>query len=312
MKKGFVTIATGNDRYYIMARNLLRSYRQNCDQPMPFALIADRENEFTAEFDDVVILDQPTHSWMDKMRLLDCCPYDENLFIDADCLVYRDINFLWDLYQNADDFSSFGKALPLDDQSGWFTNQAADVYPIKFCTHLHGMLYFIRKSDTLAHMKALCDDIIANYEKVTFKGFNDKLADEPVYALAMAVMNLHPVDRQPEYYCFVPYATKFASNYARRTVAFDNPTDGAVDGCAIVHWGNRNTMRAQYRFDAGAVNGCQNSGSGFSRFRYHVMYEQSVALRLQQFRDGVTDVREKITWFFDRVVCKIKGLIGTK
>ena len=42
------------------------------------------------------------------------------------------------------------------------------------------------------------------------------------------------------------------------------------------------------------------------------MYEQSVALRLQQFRDGVTDVREKITWFFDRVVCKIKGLIGTK
>lgn len=303
MTRGFVTIATGHDRYYRMARNLLRSYRQNCEKPMPFAIIADRENEYTKEFDDVVILDDPTHTWMDKMRLLDSCPYDENLFIDADCLVYQDINFMWDLYKDADDFSCFGKTLPLGDKSGWFTNQAAEFYPIKFCTHLHGMLYFIRKSETLLRVQVLCNDIIKNYRKVTFKGFNDRLADEPVYALAMAVLDLHPIDRKPQYYCFVPYATKFRSNYALREVSFANPTDGAVDSCCIVHWGNQNTLRARYRFDAGAVN-CDRTSGMF----YGLAYKNGLLLLLHRAKDGIADFGRKICWFFERVVRKIKNL----
>lgn len=101
MRQGFVTIATGDERYYHMALNLLHSYRQNCSQPMRFALIADRHNAFTEEFDDVVILENPTNSWMDKLTLLQKCPYDENIFIDADCLVYRDINFFWDIFPHA-------------------------------------------------------------------------------------------------------------------------------------------------------------------------------------------------------------------
>ena len=301
MKKGFVTIATGNDRYYRMARNLLRSYRQNCNNPVPFAVIADRENEYTEEFDDVVILDKPTHTWMDKLRLLDCCPYDENLFIDADCLVYRDINFLWDLYRDADDFSCFGKALPLEDKSGWFTNQAAAFYPIKFCTHLHGMLYFVRKSQTLIRMKTLCNDIIENYGNVTFKGFNDQLADEPVYALAMAVLDLRPVDRKPEYYCFVPFATRFRSNYSNRTVYFTNQTDGTVNGCYVVHWGNRNTLKAQYRFDAGAVNDHRKKS-----VRYQLAYRSGFLLFCYKVKDCAVDLTGKISWFFSRVIRKIK------
>ena len=93
MVRGFVTIATGHERYYRMARNLLRSYRQNCSERVRFALIADRRNEYTEEFDDVVILENPANNWMDKLELLCNCPYDENIFIDADCLVYRDIHW---------------------------------------------------------------------------------------------------------------------------------------------------------------------------------------------------------------------------
>ena len=301
MRRGFVTIAVGQERYYRMARTLLRSYRQNCDDPMPFALIADRENEYTAEFDDVVILDDPTCSWMDKLRLLDCCPYDENLFIDADCLIYRDINFLWQLYRDADDFSCFGKALPLEDPSGWFTSQASAFYPIQFCTHLHGMLYFIRKSDTLDRMQRLCSDIIANYQSIVFKGFNDQLADEPVYALAMAVLGLRPVDRKPEYYCFVPFATKFRSNYARRTVCFSNPTDGAVRECCVVHWGNRNTLKARYRLDAGAVNRDRKKD-----LWYRLAYRWGLLLLGYQAGDFVAELAGKISWFWGRAMRKIR------
>lgn len=39
-KKGFVTIATGQEWYYKLAVNLLHSYRRNTTHPFPFAIIA--------------------------------------------------------------------------------------------------------------------------------------------------------------------------------------------------------------------------------------------------------------------------------
>ena len=48
--KGFVTIATGDSKYYQMAVNLLLSYRHFTKSPYPFAIISDRENEYTCLF----------------------------------------------------------------------------------------------------------------------------------------------------------------------------------------------------------------------------------------------------------------------
>lgn len=266
MTRGFVTIATGDTRYYKMAQTLLRSYRQNCDKPMPFAIISDRHNRYTLEFNDVVILPNANRNWMDKLALLTISPYDETIFIDADCLVYRNINFLWDVFADAADFSCFGKALPMDSTDGWFTNQAAKIFPIQFITHLHGILYFIRKGDTIDRMNHLCETILSRYNEVTYKGFNDRLADEPVFALAMAILGLKPVARQSDYYCFVPFATQFSSDYTTRTVTFCNPIDGAVDTCRIVHWGNQNTLTEPYRTDAFVVNWEQQHPDTAPRF----------------------------------------------
>ena len=146
MKKGFITIATGDERYYRMARTLLRSYRQTCTDPLPFALIADRENEFTSEFDSVIILEHPSYSWMDKLSLLQVCPFDENIFIDADCLIYQDINFLWESFSAADDFSCFGKVLPMESHEGWFTAEAARC--------------------TLSNSSLICTVFVISFEKV--------------------------------------------------------------------------------------------------------------------------------------------------
>lgn len=307
MKKGFITIATGDERYYRMARNLLRSYRQNCSKHIAFAIIADRHNKYTEEFDEVVILENPTNTWMDKLSLLRSCPFDENIFIDADCLVYRDIDYLWDLFSNADDFSCFGKALPMDSTEGWFTSEAAEVYPIKFLTHLHGMLYFLRKSDTLTQMDELCQNIIQNYSSVKYKGFNDRLADEPVFALAMAILDLKPIERKAEYYCFVPFATTIKTNYYLRTVKFSNPTDGNVNFCDIVHWGNQNTLKAPYRFDAHSVNLTYTSSP--SSLLTSVFYRVRLLLFWYKLQDCVRCGYKWSRWVAERILHKIKRLI---
>ena len=53
MTHGFITIATGDAQYYKIAVNLLHSYRWFSKAPVPFAILADQENEYTADFDDV-------------------------------------------------------------------------------------------------------------------------------------------------------------------------------------------------------------------------------------------------------------------
>ena len=86
MTRGFITIATGNEKYYRLAQNLLLSYKLLCDHPMPFAIMCDRENDITAQFDQVVLLEHPLNAFWDKFALLVRAPYDETIFIDADCM----------------------------------------------------------------------------------------------------------------------------------------------------------------------------------------------------------------------------------
>ena len=70
-RKGFVTIATGQERYYKLARNLLHSYRLFAKDPFPFAIISDRENEYTSEFDKVIVIsDAFSESCLLKRRFL--------------------------------------------------------------------------------------------------------------------------------------------------------------------------------------------------------------------------------------------------
>ena len=41
--RGFITIATGEEKYYRFAVNLLMSYRLYCPNPMPFAIMCDQK-----------------------------------------------------------------------------------------------------------------------------------------------------------------------------------------------------------------------------------------------------------------------------
>ena len=125
MSRGFVTIATGKTHYYKIAANLLASYRLHASRACPFAIICDRENEYTAAFDKLVRMENPAHSYLDKLRLFDCLPWDETIFIDADCLVYGNIDRWWELFEeNGSDFSVFGWAYEdLKTDKGWFRSE---------------------------------------------------------------------------------------------------------------------------------------------------------------------------------------------
>lgn len=254
LTKGFITIATGKEQYYEIARNLLRSYRFTTKTPLPFALLCDTENEFTKEFDDVRIFDEAKCNYLDKLEIYALLPYDINIFIDADCLVYRDINRLFDIFENADDFCCYGRVLPLDDKTGWFEyeNLNADLQnQIDYVVGLHGGIYYMRKT---ALCKKVLEDAKAfslNYADYKFKGKFTKPGDEPVVALSMAVNKCKPIPHDSSaIFCYweCENGIKFDfKNNCAYVISENIYTD-------IVHWGTRFTKAHIYLKQIAALN----------------------------------------------------------
>ena len=245
MTNGFITIATGKEEYYALARNLLRSYRYFCPNPLPFAILADRENEYTAEFDDVIIFPNgASNSYLDKLCLAEFSPYDTTIFIDADCLAYGNLNVIFDHFGNADDFSCFGRVLPLDDKTGWFEyeNLGELQKKVSYIVGLHGGIYYMRKGDMSRKVMDDAKSFIPDYTKYGFRGKFD-LGDEPLVALSMAVNSCRPLPFIPEDICCYWEHTDRMDLDITQGKAIMNGQYNVM----LLHWGTRFTRGLEYK-----------------------------------------------------------------
>lgn len=200
MTRGFVTLATGNIQYYNMALNMLKSFRIH-NPDVPFAIVCDRHNEVTAQFDDVVILEKANGDYRDKFSLLVNSPYDESFFIETDCLIYKNLDFLWDLIAKESDFSAFGW------NSGgvtcWFKTEETVSRLVDLLPEIEGKIddtplfnpgyFYIRKGEKCRKMYEDClaiaqkiseDELLREDPSIFCRG---KLRDDPIFNLAMAI-----------------------------------------------------------------------------------------------------------------------------
>ena len=293
LTKGFVTIATGKEQYYEIAKNLLLSYRFTTENPLPFALLCDKENEYTKEFDDVRVFSTPTRSYLDKLNMFDLLPYDINIFIDADCLCFSDINRLFDIFQNADDFCCYGRVLPLDDKTGWFEydNLNADLQKqIDYVVGLHGGIYYMRKTEKCKKVLEDAKTFSKTYADYKFKGKFETPGDEPVVALSMAVNKCKPIPHDfSSLICWWEHENLFKLNITNR-YAYCNPLNTKTD---IVHWGTRFTNSIPYCKEMAALE-LNLRGAGEKEIKKSNKHYDKLALK------------EKITRFKTRVINKIK------
>lgn len=259
---GFVTLAVGNERYYKLAANLLQSYRLNGNSNAPFAIFADRENEYTAMFDKVILMDSPQLSYMDKLDMLNTPPYDHNIFIDADCLIYNDVSLLVEKAQESG-VRCFGKALDLQSTAGWFLADGVGEYKsrISFIPSMHGGIIFFANDELTKRIYELACKISTEYSKYKFKYF-DKPADEPILALSMAVNNCPPIELSGEQegkaFCFLPAVKSVEMNIReKRLVYMEN--DGRVrgGGTVVLHWQNYMTKKPLYHREVDRMTMCE-------------------------------------------------------
>lgn len=247
LTKGFVTIATGKEQYYKIAQNLLRSYRYTTKSPLPFAILCEEENEYTKDFDVVKIYPKVTRSYLDKVEMFELLPFDINIFIDADCLCFRDINRLFDIFEDADDFCCYGRVLPLDDKTGWFEyeNLSEDLQKqIDYVVGLHGGIYYMRKTQKCRSVFETAKKFTENYSEYKFKGNFDSPGDEPVVALSMAVNKCKPISfNHHSIVCYWEHENNFNLDI-KNSIATPKDIGENYD---IVHWGTRFTNSIPYK-----------------------------------------------------------------
>ena len=244
IRRGFVTIATGSEKYYPLAVNLLRSYRLHNTDDTPFAILCDRRHPLTAEFDHVVIMDESTCSYMDKLQLCRWSPYEESMFVDADSLFLKDPAPLWEDFSLGGDFSCYGKRLPLDSPAGWFDHRALGELSkqVSFNISMHGGLYYFRRTDTCREVFTRAEYLSDNFSRFGFRYF-EKPADEPVLALAMAAAGWEPCPVKGRI-AFVPTLESQLRVSASGTVL----QNGKACESILIHFTTGNTRRFMYHY----------------------------------------------------------------
>lgn len=245
--RGFVTIATGKDEYFVLARNLLASYRFHTQDPLPFAIICDRENAWTNDFDDVVFVNSPKRSFADKLRILDLSPYDETIFIDADCLAYSDLNGLWQYFEGAPPFCVLGDTLPPDSDQAWLRIENAGVFKDRLDRQMvcQGGVYYVRK-DCPEEFKETVGYVFEHYDDFKFKGsFGVMTCDETIFTLACAVHRFYPLFSWHRVFAYYPVVTRIDRLDIRTGTleyAFKWQTECQPDnGRHLFHWGMEHT-----------------------------------------------------------------------
>ena len=249
--KGFITIATGDVRYKQLALNLLKSYRYFTKNPMPFAILTDRSDEITRQFDVEVIMENPHNSVLDKLEIYPYLPFDETIFVDADILAYSDLNVLFDLFSDATDVSCLGEIYPKEENKGWFS---FDLIPeeyrkrAQYGVDLHGGIYFIRRYGISERVFSEAQEIVPRFYDCRFL-VPIALAepvDEPPLALAMAMNGCKPVSYN-RYNLICWWYDKWIKRY-HTSMKHPNKDIPAI------HWGNKFTETPYYRKQVEQLN----------------------------------------------------------
>lgn len=264
MTSGFITIATGDLKYHKMAYILLQSYRLSTKKPLPFAVITDCDSEYTANFDIVIKLKNATKSYMDKITMLSLVPFDQTIFIDSDCIVYNDLNSLFDLFTPELCFSAFGK---ISESNGWYKKDNLGEYAdrVNDIIDFHGGIYFMKRCKLLSEVYKDAVNISNNYTFYQFKGFS-KPADEPILALSMAANGLKPITPRPESFVWLRRAKWIKADFFRNSLkySFEN---GVSESGNLIHFGTAHTIEPLYMIESEKVKYKAKYHKGWTNFQ---------------------------------------------
>lgn len=192
--RGVVTIASGNDQYLMLAGALLKSIRINSPATR-VAVVTDRlDHPVAARFDDVVPF---RADWgppfLQKLHLADYAPYDETLYIDADCLVYGPLEEVWSWFADHGPVGVLARATATPNWCQDLSRLPAK-YQVDSYLEFNGGLYYLRRGTDAEAIFAEARDVYQHSDEFGLMNFGAAGADEPSVALVLSRLGYPVVD----------------------------------------------------------------------------------------------------------------------
>lgn len=238
MSQGYLTLATGDRRFFDAAANVALSVKLN-DPERPISLLCDDAAKLTeAEkslFDRVIVALPGTLGvgCAGKLDVPNFLPYGETMFLDSDCLILkRDMDRHWAKLAN-DSFNVAGESV---QEGEWYTFDIANVCKALDIPHMvkmnSGVMYF-RKGEALdtfmqevENLRETAHDILV----VQHRDMNAQVADEPFWGAAMARSGLLPTRYVPE------EGSVMETTYMARRCRFDPVTQTSSQDKSTGYW----------------------------------------------------------------------------
>jgi hypothetical protein len=189
-----LTIASGSDEYVMLAGALLKSLRLNAPG-VAVAVVTDRrDHPVIGRFDHVVDIDAGRGGgFAQKLHLPDYAPYDETVYVDADCLAYRPLDELWQQFGAVPSVGVIARRTPTPF---WCTDleRLPAAYRLPSYLEFNGGLYFLRRGQATTELFAEARSIYERSEDFGLIRFGETYGDEPAVALALSRAGVGLVD----------------------------------------------------------------------------------------------------------------------
>lgn len=200
MTKGFITMAYG-EKYCKLAEHLYMSYKLFGNCKYPFYCITDKfsSERLNKVFDGVIIKDNFIKSTSDKLMFFTDSPFDESVFIDSDCSIVNDVNYIFSEFEkNGSPISAIADYRDLANQEKGIQfgiNAIRELGISKDFPNFNGGVYYYKKCKESENcIRFMFDTVMKNYNyfglRVRDKG---AFADEPVVVVSMLKFGFTPV-----------------------------------------------------------------------------------------------------------------------
>lgn len=193
MSRGILTIATGKQRYIDMAKTLAVSVRLN-DPGLKMAIVTDSSDpELSTLFDQIIPHDPSIGTGIiQKINMYHYSPFDETLFIDADCMVVRPLGFLFDAFSSLK-ISVLGKKVYAGNMFGVEIDELKKQFPLEYLLSFNGGTYYFKKSDQAAKVFETVTGLARNYGQLGLNLHRGERNEESVMSIAMGMHGVEPV-----------------------------------------------------------------------------------------------------------------------
>jgi hypothetical protein len=190
---GILTIALGEKRYIEMAKMLALSLIQT-NPGIKRAIVSDAErSEFASLYDTYIPYDTTLGKGLNNKLYLDqYSPFEETLFIDADCLVFNSLDDMINLSRRHP-FVVFGDQIESGD---WYMDVAemCKKFGLASIPLFNGGTYYFNDKAIAAEIYNKARELAESYKALGFTEFRGSINEEPLVAVAMAINNIEAVD----------------------------------------------------------------------------------------------------------------------